>query len=309
MDRPRAPIPIASLYGSAALLGSVVCWAIVPVLLRHLTGSIDAWTANGIRYPLSALLYWPILWHAHQRGRLNRSVAVRCLAPAALALSAQVFWALAPYYLAANAIGFFVRFTLVWSVLGAVVLFRDERELLRRPRFYIGMGLCVFGFVALSMSARFSSEDVSPTGIVIMFFFSLFFGLYAVAVRLCLRGINSLIGFGMVAQYVSIGTVTAMLVWGAPSIIINLPAQAWAALVVSSVLGIAMGHFFLYAAIKRVGAAITSGVQSVTPFLTVGFAYLFLGESMTASKWLAGTIMVVGAAVLLSVERVVAKEG
>ena len=286
----------------------MLCWGTVPVLLRHLTGSIDAWTANGIRYPLSAMLYWPVLWHAYRRGHLNPNVAARCLIPALLALSGQIFWALAPYHLAANAIGFFIRFALVWSVLGAVILFRDERLLLRRPRFYVGMGLCVVGFIAMSMSASFSDADVSSTGIVIMLFCSLFFGLYAVSVRSFLRGINSLIGFGVVSQYVSVGTVTAMFAWGSPTVVADLKAEAWAALVLSSLLGIAMGHFFLYVAIKRVGAAITSGVQSVTPFLTVGIAYVFLGESMTTTKWVAGITMVAGAAILLSAQHVIGQD-
>jgi drug/metabolite transporter (DMT)-like permease len=293
------------VYGSAALLGSVLCWATVPVLLRHLAGSIDAWTANGIRYPLSAMLYWPVLWHAYRHGQLNRYVAARCVIPAILALAGQVFWALAPYHLAANAIGFFIRFALVWSVLGAVILFRDERLLLRLPRFYLGMGLCVGGFIALSMSAGFSDADISSTGVVIMLFCSLFFGLYAVSVRLFLRGMNSLIGFGVVSQYVSIGTVTAMLVWGSPTVVPDLTAETWAALALSSLLGIAMGHFFLYAAIQRVGAAITAGVQSVTPFLTVGIAFIFLGESLTMTQWGAGIMMVAGAAVLLSAQHVI----
>ena len=47
--------------GSAFLLGNILCWAAVPVLLRYLTNALDAWTANGIRYPLAAVFFLPIL--------------------------------------------------------------------------------------------------------------------------------------------------------------------------------------------------------------------------------------------------------
>ena len=285
-------------------MGSVLCWAAVPVLLRYLTGSIDAWTANGIRYPFSAVLYWPILWHAHRSGHLDRRTAALCVIPATLALGGQIFWALAPYYLPASSIGFYLRFALVWSVVAAVTLFPDERRLLKLTRFYVGLGLCVGGFVALSLSTETSHGDVSAKGIVIMFFCSVFFGLYSVSVRRFLQGTYPLIGFGVVSQYVSLGTLTAMFVWGMPSRVGSLGTEEWAVLATSSVLGVALGHFFLYAAVQSVGAAITSGVQSVTPFLTVIMATTLLGETMTMWKWTAGLTMVAGAAVLLSAQHV-----
>ena len=55
--------------------------------------------------------------------------------PSLLALVAQVFWALAPYYLPATAIGFFVRLSLLWSLIAAMILFPDERRLLKLPQF------------------------------------------------------------------------------------------------------------------------------------------------------------------------------
>jgi drug/metabolite transporter (DMT)-like permease len=219
-----------------------------------------------------------------------------------------VFWALAPYYLAASSIGFFVRFALIWSVLAAVTIFPDERRLLRLPRFYLGMGLGIGGFAAMSLATSVPDADVSVTGIVIILLCSLFFGLYAVSVRCYLRDTNPLVGFGVVSQYVSLGTLIAMGLWGTPTQLGSLSATGWAALVSSSVLGIALGHLFLYAAVQRVGAAITSGVQSVTPFLTVAMAWTFLGESMTPWKWVAGIVMVVGAVVLLSAQHVIHRE-
>ena len=280
----------------------------MPVLLRHLTVSIDAWTANGFRYPLSAILYWPVLWHAYRTGRLSRDVLIRLRGPALLAFSGQVLWGLAPYYLSASAIGFYIRFALVWSVLAAVTLFPDERRLLGLPRFYIGLAFCVGGFVALSVAWIQSDADVSTWGVVIMLCCSCFFGLYAVSVRWHLRGMNPLVGFGVVAQYVSLGTLTAMIFWGTPSALMRLSYGNWTELIASSLLGIALGHFFLYTAVQRLGAAVTSGVQSITPFLTVAMAYVLLDEQMTVAKWVAGIVIVVGAAVLLSAQRRIARQ-
>lgn len=295
--------------GSLFLLGSVLCWGTVPVLLRGLTGSIDAWTANGLRYPLAAVLYWPALMIALHSGYLNRNVIVRCMVPALLALAGQVFWALSPYYLPAGSIGFFVRVSLVWSLVAAMALFPDERQLLAIPRFRIGILLTVVGFMVLSASKLMFDAEVTGLGITIILICGFFFGLYGVSVRYFLRGVNPIVAFGVVSQVVSAGTLTAMVVAGDYRALWSLEKEDWVALTASSVLGIAMGHVFLYSAIKRLGAAITSGAQTLTPFVTAVLASTFLAESMSILGWSGGTAMMAGALFMLMAQsRIVSQQ-
>jgi len=204
------------------------------VLLRELTPHVDAWTANAVRYPLSALLYWPVLFVSWRTGVLNRQLIARCVTPAVLALSGQVLWALAPYYLTASVIGFLVRMSLVWALLGAMILFSDERRLLRVPRFYVGLVMSVGGFVVLSISKGMFDANVTVTGVVIILACSFFFGLYGVSVRHCLRGVHPLAGFGVVSQFVSIGTLIAVAAFGQPKDLVSLPTLGWCQLVISS---------------------------------------------------------------------------
>ena len=175
------------MSGALFLLANIACWSAVPVLLRHLTGSLDAWTANGFRYPLAAVFYWPILlfsWHA---GNLNRETFQRCVVPSIFAFGGQVFWALAPYYLPASAIAFFMRFSLVFALAGAMILFADERQLLRIPKFYLGVALSIVGFIGMSLSKLQWDEEVTAAGIVIILLCGVFFGFYGVSVRYFLR--------------------------------------------------------------------------------------------------------------------------
>jgi drug/metabolite transporter (DMT)-like permease len=295
----------AGLGATLALVGSVLCWGAVPVLLRDLRHSIDAWTANGFRYTFSAVLYWPVLILAVRSGHLNRRVVVRCIIPAMLALGGQILWGLAPYYLEASAIGFFVRLSLVWSLVGAMTLFADERRLLRLPRFYLGLLTSVGGFVALSISKSSHGALLSVTGVAIILVCSVFFGGYAVSVRQFMRDIHPIHSFGVVSQFVSMGTLVAMFCFGEPVRLGDIDARAWIELIVSSVLGIALGHILLYTAIHRTGAAIASGVHSVTPFITAALALAFLDESMSGIEWSGGIAMVLGAVTLLSAQSAV----
>ncbi len=287
------------LSGAAFLLVNILCWSSVPVFLRYLTGTVDAWTANGFRYPLSALLYWPVLFVAWRSGELDRQTFRRCIVPSFFALSGQVLWALAPYYLPASSIGFFMRFSLVFALAGSMLLFRDERRLLSLPQFYFGLVLLVGGFILMSISKIQFDSEVTFAGVVIILLCGVFMGFYGVSVRYFLRGINPLVGFGIVSHYVSVGILLAMFGMGKYSQLLDVSQMDWLVLVASSVLGIALGHYFLYAAVSRLGAAVTSGAQTVTPFLTMLLAAWLLHETMTGLEWCAGLTMVAGAAVLL----------
>jgi len=288
--------------GTLALAGCVVCWSTTPVLLRSLTAEIDAWTANGIRYPLAAVVFWPLLIRAYRNRQLSRGLLRRCLVPAGLAFCGQILWALSPYYLSASAIGFYVRSSLVWSLLAAMVLFPDERVLLRRWQFHSGLGLTILGFVVLSVAAN-PHLEITGVGIVLILFCSLFFGLYGVSVRYYLRDTPPHVAFGIVCQLVSAGTMSAMLLQGDFSNLQQLPVRSWLVLVASALLGVALGHIFMYSAIRRLGAALTSSIQSLSPFLTAIFASLFLSERMTVREWSAGLGLAIGACILVRTQR------
>ena len=296
---PRQHIDVVA---SLALLASVLCWGAVPVLLRDLKDSIGPWSANGLRYSMAAIMYWPVIIVMIAKGHVNWRLIGLCAVPASIACAGQVLWGLAPYYLDASAIGFFVRFSLVWTTLGAMIVFADERRLLRLPRFYLGLLLSVGGFVSLALLKGLASANVDLTGVFIMLFCSVFFGLYAISIRYFIRQFHPVFSFAIVAQFVSLGTLVAMFFFGEPQRVFELGGTAWKELIVSSVLGIALAHILLYTGIRRIGATIASGAQSITPFFTAVLGGLFLSETMTGFEWTAGIAVVVGGMILLTAQ-------
>ena len=78
--------------GTLFLCANILCWGSVPVLLRGLADpvhNVDAWLANGLRYPMSAILYWPILYMAYRSGKLTRSLILRAIPPAAFSMGGR----------------------------------------------------------------------------------------------------------------------------------------------------------------------------------------------------------------------------
>jgi drug/metabolite transporter (DMT)-like permease len=273
--------------------------------LRGLTSSIDAWTANGIRYPLSALLYFPVLYFSYRSGRLNFELIKRCAVPAAFAFGGQIFWALAHYDLQASEVGFLVRLSMVWALVGSMVLFADERVLLRKPWFYVGMTLLICGYVTFSLPIGGDSPGVSAKGFMLVFACAGFFGIYMVSVRRYIPNVDPILAFGIVSSIVSVGTIAGMFAFGEPSVIARQTTQSWTMLVGSSVLGIGLGHIWMYTSIQRLGATITSSCQSLMPFVTAMVASLALGEALSQRQWIGGVLIIVGVGALLSIRHVI----
>lgn len=274
----------------------------MPVVLRQLTHSLDAWTANGLRYPFASLFFWPLLLYAYRQGMLTTALMARCAIPALMAFGGQVFWAQAPYHLPASSIAFFIRMATAWAVVGAMVLFREERILLKSSWFWWGLILSLVGFVSLAQARGAFHVAASATGVAIMSACSLFFGLYGVSVKACLQGAPGWLCFGVVAQYVSLGTLIGMAYYGDLQTVHELDAFAWTLILTSSIIGVGIGHILLYNAVRLLGAAMTSALQTLVPLLTFSLAWLFLGEQMTSAEWIAGTVMLLGAGSLVKAQ-------
>ena len=303
------------------------------MLLRRLTPFIDAWTANGVRYPISAVLYWPLLYFAFRDGRLTLTLVHRCLVPALFALGGQVFWALAHYELQASEVGFIVRLSTLWAIVGSMILFRDERKLIRRPGFYVGILLIVGGFLSMSMFDRNADATISAStatvemtqhdsdgspalategdhrlGVFYIVLCGAFFGFYMVSVRRCIPDVDPILAFGVVGNLVSVGTIAGMFLRGNVLLLTEQTPFSWFLLGASSFLGIALGHIMMYVAVQRLGAAITSSCHALMPFITAAVASVTLAESLTGGQWAGGIAMVLGAGVLLSLKHVISEK-
>jgi len=291
-------------WGCLNIAGCMCCWGAIPVVLRALSfTSIDAWTANGIRYPFAALMYWPFLIHAYRRGMVDRKLLACALIPATMALGGQIFWAQAPYHLPASSIGFFIRMATVWALIGAMILFREERRLLRSRWFWLGIGASVIGFLGLAHEKQGFDTGGSATGVAIISACSLFFGLYGVSVKFFFRGRPEWLTFGVVAQMVSVGTIIGMCLKGDVQQVRGLDSWAWTLMLTSSLVGVGVGHLFLYNAVRLIGASLTSALQNLMPLITFSLAWLCLGEQMTPREWLAGGVMLIGAGMLIRSQR------
>jgi drug/metabolite transporter (DMT)-like permease len=289
-------LPKRDLVAILCLIGAVICWGIPPVMLRHLTHYVpDGFTTNLIRYPVATIVYLPFVI-AYARRRSMGNFWRMALIPAIVNILGQTLFAIAPYYLEAGKMAFLFRLSTVFSILGAFWLFPDERKLARNPRFWLGAGLAVIGF--LMMSFLNHGVGITRMGIIIALACSFFWGMYDISVRYTMKDLHPLIVFGVIGNYTSIGMILLSPL-GEPKSLLHLSPGIFWYLVLSAYIGIGLAHGMYYYAIQRLGVAVSSLTMMLTPFISILGSSIFLGERFSGLQWVGGVVLILGASVAL----------
>jgi len=294
------PARTLDIPATLCLLGATLCWGSVPVMIKYVARPDlvpDGFTANLVRYPIAAAIYLPFLIAGIRSGAM-RGLWIPALLPSAVNIAAQTLWAASPYYLDAGLMAFLLRLCVVWSVLGAFIVFKDERRLAHSAFFWTGACLAVLGFIIMSWQWCAGQSGATLTGIIIIFFCGVGLGLYGVCVRYVMHQLHPLMVFSVVSLYTSIGLI-ALAPLGRPSAVLHLPASAIAILVASALIGIAMAHGLFYFAVQRLGVAICYLMLMTTPFVSYLEARVVFGERFTPAQWIGGIVLLAGSALAI----------
>jgi len=282
------------------LIGATICWGVVPVMLRYLANPEmvpDGFTANFIRYPISALIYLPWLIVGIRSGKLG-TFWLTALIPTAVNVTGQTLWACSPYYLEAGVFAFLIRLCTVWGLVGAFCLFPDERRLARSLLFWIGALTAFGGFTAMSFAGEGLEKPAQITGVIIILTCSVFWGMYGVTVRYTMKDLHPLVVFAVISTYTSLGLIPIG-AFGDIGSLLRMDLHTWGVLIISSLLGIAMAHGLFYFAVQRIGVAISLFSLMLAPFISIVCSNITLNESFTTGQWIGGSILICGTTMAL----------
>ena len=306
--------PSAAL-GLITILMTLAGWSSVPLFIKHFSAAIDPWTSNGWRYGFSALLWMPVLIVGALGigGRsLPRGLWRAALLPAVFNAIGQAAFTWAFYKLDPATVTFGLRMQIVFVATGAYLLFPSERAALRKPAAWGGIVLVLVGIggtvlMSAPSGAAAHSGEAHLLGIVLAIGSGIFFAAYALAVRWFMHGYHPVTAFAAISQYTALVTVALMLAAGDRHGLTALDTTVlsrgqFGLLLVSAIIGIALGHVFYYISIARLGVAVSSGVIQLQPFC-VAIAQAALGwQSINRGQIAFGTGAVCGSMLLLWVQ-------
>jgi len=287
------------LAATAACMGSLLCWSIGPIFIKLLTGFVDCWTQNLLRYSVACVFWLPLLLFFAKTGRLDSSVWKKAALPAGINVVMQSFWAAAFYYINPAFMNLLVKSSVVWIVGLSLLFFADERTLIRSIRFWLGMSFCIVGVFGVLFFKRSFAATGTITGIIMTLAAAFLWGLYTVTARAGFRNIDSRVSFSVVTIYTVAGLALLAFVFGRPAQSLKIGTRAWLYVIVSGLTAIAFSHVFYYAAMKRIGAAIPSLVLLSSPFVVLSISRIIFGESLNIFQWAFGLLLLIGAALAI----------
>ncbi len=304
-----------AFWGVVTVVMTLLGWSSVPLFITYLSGSIDVWTQNGWRYAFAAFLWAPVLILAHARGTVPRGLWRAAIFPSITNALGQTLFTYAYYNVDAATATFGLRMQIVFLAVGAYLMFPTERALLRKPQAWIGI-LLVLGGVLATIFLRDTTgtpvvEGATPNptlGVIAAIAAGFLFAAYGLAVRKQMHGFHPVTAFAAVSQITAGICVAFMLAFarspathaldfGASAF--HLAAFPLMMMLVSSIIGIALGHVFYFISIARLGVAVTSGVIQTQPFCVAAAQYAVFGIALSTGQWFGGLIAVSGAMLLL----------
>lgn len=298
--------------GIITVLMTLLGWSSVPLFIKHFADLIDPWTSNGCRYGFSALLWAPVLVWGASRGGLPKGLWRAALVPAIFNSLGQISFTWAHYKIDPALLTFGLRVQIVFVAIGAAVLFVPERRIIRTTGFLAGLVLVFCGTMGTVVLDPGFGRQATTLGVALAVGSGLCFACYGLSVRYFMHGVNPLQAFAAISQYTAAVMVALMLTRGdrAGLTALDLPAAQFGLLLLSAVIGIALGHVFYYISIARLGVAVTSGVVQLQPVLVGAATPFFLaGPALTTAQWCTGAVAILGAATILWTQHRLAAKG
>jgi len=287
------------ITATAACLGALTFWSLGPIFIKYLTGYLDSWTQNLLRYAVACLFWLPFLFYSIKAKRLDTRVWRRALVPGAANVIMQSLWAAAFYYIGPAFMVLLTKTNIFWIAGFSLIFFPEERTLVKSKRFWAGLTLSAIGLIGVMVYKVDLAEAKAMSGIIIALAAAFMWGVYTVSARIAFREIDSRQGFSVISIYTVAGLALSALLFGGLEDCTHVGAWQWACIVISGVTAIAFAHTLYYAAMRRIGATIPALVILAQPLVVLGISNVVFGESLNGVQLLFGLVLLAGAALAI----------
>jgi drug/metabolite transporter (DMT)-like permease len=286
------------------ILMTLVGWSSIPLFLRYFSAHIDPWTSNGWRYGASALFWAPVLVVAAGSGRWPAGLWRAAWVPGLINVTGQICFVWAHYQIEPGLLTFGLRSQILFAALGAFWLFPHERAVIRTPSYLIGAALVIVGTSGSVLLSPQAIDWSRLVGVGLAIASGGLFAAYALSVRTYLPHVNSVMAFAAISQLTAACMVLLMFGLGeqAGAGVWELNREQFIWLLLSALIGIALGHVFYYMSIARLGVAVSAGVLQLQPFLVAVASYVLFGELLLVGQWISGSLAIGGALLMLAIQ-------
>jgi len=302
--RPHARKNISKGY--TAIFATVLIWSTPSLFQFYLNRFYDPWSQNFYRYAVACLAVLPFFFFGsrqHRRPPLDRAAFLACLIPALPNVVHQITQTVALFYMGPGVYAIFIRSSVIITALLALILFPEERKIIRRWQFQAGTLLGLIGAVGvLWFQPGWQIGSVARRGFAIAFTASFCWALYSVLVKRPSARLGPIRSFGIISFLTSALLLPLTLAFGR----IGAPLQAGAhvniILIISAVTCISLAHVLYYIAIHEVGVALSQTLQLLCPAGAIALSVYFFGERLNSAQICSAAILLLGAFLAMRVK-------
>ncbi|MHC4808173.1 MAG: DMT family transporter [Planctomycetota bacterium] len=189
------------LSATFACVGVLFCWSLGPIFISYLTGYVDSWTQNLLRYSAACLFWLPFLLLSIKRKQIDARIWRKAILPAGANIIFQSLWAGAFYFIGPAFMVLLTKTSVIWIAGFSLIFFPEERPLVKSKRFWSGLALSAMGVIGV----MYYKVDLAATNTIIGIFIALatafMWGVYTVSVRIAFRNTDSRSGFSVISIY------------------------------------------------------------------------------------------------------------
>lgn len=287
--------PADSSRGYAAVLATIAIWSTPSLFLFYLNRYYDPYAQNFYRYAVACAAVFPFVLLRSMRGNtpLNRRAFLICLIPALPNVIHQVSQTMALLYMGPGAYAIFMRTSVIITAVLALILFPEERGVIRQWQFQAGTLLGLAGAVGvLWFQPGLNAGHVPAAGLLAVFSATFCWALYGVLVKRPSAELGTVPSFSLISLLTSALLLPLTLALGHISTPLHVGWEVNSILIFSAVTCISLAHVLYYIAIRELGVALSQTLQLVCPAAALGLSAWIFGEHLTAPQlWSAGLLL------------------
>lgn len=284
--------------GYFAVSATVAIWSLPSLFQYYLLRYYDVWAQNFYRYSVAFLAIAPLLAIRGRRGhaRIGLRAFALCLVPALPNVVHQVTQTVALYYIGPGVYAIFARSSVIVTALLALMLFPEERHILRQWQFQAGTLLGLLGAIGVFWFQPGSvAGHVAVRGMLVAFTATFCWALYGTLVKRPSAQLGSIRSFGIISFITSVLLFPLTWAFGNVATPIHVSWVVNVILIISAVSCITMAHVFYYVAIQELGVALAQTLQLLCPLGALILSSIIFRERLTFAQLVSALILLGGA--------------
>jgi drug/metabolite transporter (DMT)-like permease len=234
---------------------------------------------------------------------IDRAAVLACVWPCLPNVVHQVTQVMALYYIGPGVYAVFTRSSVIWTALLALMLFPEERQIIRQWQFIAGTLLGLMGaFGVIWFQAGLKAGHIPLSGFLITFLATFCWALYGILIKRPSAKLGPIKSFTLVSVITSALLLPLTCFFGNVATPLQVAPEVNLTLIVSAVSCITLAHVLYYIAIRELGVALAQTLQLLCPVGALILSAWYFHERLTSAQLWSAAVLLLGAFLAMRVK-------